>query len=336
MSCERLWQDKEVRFDAQRSVLLLRGGENSIDSINSVEDTKGNSGETGSLIVSNLRIMWASHKSRRTNLSIGLNTVISISIQKARLKLHHELAQALHIVSKFNGSHFEFIFTSYVQSSPRLFTTVQAVLRAYETSRLYRELKLRITMFRGCKLSLLRYETLHSCIRGAWNLSSEQGNLGVLFLTNMRVLWHASIAANFNVSVPYIETKDVKIRASKFGRVLVIFTFHQCGHCVLGFRIGPNERLVACLQEINSLRAAFAVKPQFGVFRKCDSKQLATPRHLRSCSQELPTPDANVAARPHVPRAVYNCVASCEVPEIPPTFNWDLGLASDFSLPISL
>ncbi len=47
----------------------MRKGEEEIDSINSVEDTKGNNGERGSLIISNLRIIWVSHRNTRTNLS---------------------------------------------------------------------------------------------------------------------------------------------------------------------------------------------------------------------------------------------------------------------------
>ena len=86
-SYARVWQDKEMLFDVHRSALILRCGEANIDSINSVEDTKGNSGQRGSLTISNLRVLWASHKSRRTNLSIGLNTVVSINIQKAKSKL---------------------------------------------------------------------------------------------------------------------------------------------------------------------------------------------------------------------------------------------------------
>lgn len=33
-------------------------GEKVIDSINSVEDTKGNNGDKGNLIISNLRLIW--------------------------------------------------------------------------------------------------------------------------------------------------------------------------------------------------------------------------------------------------------------------------------------
>ncbi len=36
----------------------MRGGEFVIDSINSIEDTKGNNGERGSMQVTNLRMIW--------------------------------------------------------------------------------------------------------------------------------------------------------------------------------------------------------------------------------------------------------------------------------------
>ena len=54
-----------------------------IDSINSVEDTKGNNGERGKLFVTNLRLIWESHKNPKTNLSIGFNTAVSINIKTA-------------------------------------------------------------------------------------------------------------------------------------------------------------------------------------------------------------------------------------------------------------
>lgn len=61
--------DESRKGCLRRSDIKLRKGEVLIDSINSVEDTKGNNGERGSLSVTNLRIMWACHRSRRTNLS---------------------------------------------------------------------------------------------------------------------------------------------------------------------------------------------------------------------------------------------------------------------------
>lgn len=35
---------------------------------------------------------------------------------------------------------------------------------------------------------------------GVWNLSSDQGNLGTFYITNVRIVWFANLAENFNVS----------------------------------------------------------------------------------------------------------------------------------------
>ena len=40
-----------------------------------------------------------------------------------------------------------------------------------------------------------------------WNLSSDQGNLGTFFITNVRLVWHANQAENFNVSIPYMQAR---------------------------------------------------------------------------------------------------------------------------------
>lgn len=198
-----IWQDREIRFDSKPTLLACRKGEKIIDSINSVEDTKGNNGGRGSLVVTNLRIIWIAHTNNNINLSIGLNTIITINIRKAKSKLRGH-TQALCVLAKFN-SRFEFIFTSLVKNSPRLFTTVQSVMRAYETSKLYRDLKLRGSVIRDGELILLPSEEIYNKVNGVWNLSSDQGNLGTFYLTNVRVVWHANLASNFNVSLPYMQ-----------------------------------------------------------------------------------------------------------------------------------
>merc|ERR1712072_1674710 len=133
-------------------------------------------------------------------------------------------------------------FTSLVKSSPRLFVTVQAVYRSYETTRLYRDLKLRGAIIRDKDLILLPHEQVYSKIQGVWNLSSDQGNLGTFFITNVRMVWHANLAENFNVSIPYIQISSVRVRESKFGRALVIETNQKAGGYILGFRLEPEER----------------------------------------------------------------------------------------------
>ena len=136
---QEIWQDREIRFDVPRQQLKTSKGEFEIDSINSVEDTKGNNGKRGFLVVTNLRLIWAQHNNPSTNLSIGSNCITSINIKTVRSKLRGNV-QGLYVMTKVpkpktSGSkkvkftRFEFIFTSLVRKSPRLFTTVQAVIR---------------------------------------------------------------------------------------------------------------------------------------------------------------------------------------------------------------
>lgn len=259
-----VWEDRELRFDVKENLLSCRKGEKIIDSINSVEDTKGNNGERGSLIVTNLRILWISHNNSRINLSIGLNTIVTANIRKATSKLRGH-TQALCLTSKFNNGKFEFIFTSLVLNSPRLFTTIQAIMRAYETSKLYRELKLRGSMIQDGELILFPLEQIFTKVGGVWNLSSDQGNLGTFFMTNVRVVWHANLATNFNVSLPYIQIKTLRVRESKFGKVLVIETYTRAGGYILGFRVDPIDKLDGVLSELQNLHQTYSNSPIFGV-----------------------------------------------------------------------
>jgi len=68
-------------------------------------------------------------------------------------------------LTKFHTSKFEFIFTNFVRDSPRLFTTIQTVFRAYDTSRMYRDLKLRGALISDKELKLLPEEQIYSQVR---------------------------------------------------------------------------------------------------------------------------------------------------------------------------
>ncbi|RYE83664.1 MAG: Bardet-Biedl syndrome 5 protein, partial [Methanosarcinales archaeon] len=221
-------------------------------------------GERGSLAITNLRMIWQAHKSARTNLSIGYAAIQNLTIRTTESRLRG-MAQALTVMTRLGTNRFEFIFTSLVKASPRLFTTVQAVFRAYETSRLYRDLKLRGAVVRDKVLMQLPQERIFSRVEGVWNLSSDQGNLGVFYISNVRIVWHAALAENFNVSVPYVQIKSVRLRDSKFGRALVLETSDRSGNYMLGFRVDPADALDAVHKEVVALRATALASPVFGV-----------------------------------------------------------------------
>jgi Bardet-Biedl syndrome 5 protein len=69
---------------------------------------------------------------------------------------------------------------------------------------MYRDLKLRGAIIQDKQVMILPKEQIISKYNGVWNLSAEQGNLGSFYLTNIRVIWFAQLAENFNVSLPWV------------------------------------------------------------------------------------------------------------------------------------
>eukprot|EP01112_Ceratiomyxa_fruticulosa_P009752 TRINITY_DN2556_c0_g2_i1.p1 TRINITY_DN2556_c0_g2~~TRINITY_DN2556_c0_g2_i1.p1 ORF type:complete len:344 (+),score=41.49 TRINITY_DN2556_c0_g2_i1:263-1294(+) len=280
-----VWQDREVRFDVPVSALDLRPGEQLIDSIPNVEDTKGNNGDSGSLLVTNLRLIWISTKYPKTNLSIGYNCIVNTSVKLGNTKLKGN-TQELKVITKYNSTRFEFIFTYTVTNNANLFTIIQGVHRAYETSKLYRDLKLRGAITRNKELILLPQEQIYNKVNGVWNLSSDQGSLGTFFLTNVRLVWHANLAENFNVSIPFLQMKSIRVRDSKFGLALVIETMPQSGAYVLGFRIDPSEQLYQTAQEIQNIHQVFSANPIFGVLFTPTEEPSASLTALKAKSEQ--------------------------------------------------
>lgn len=52
-----------------------------------VEDTKGNNGDAGELLLTNLRLIWRSKSKQRTNISIGYNNITSLAVKPASSRL---------------------------------------------------------------------------------------------------------------------------------------------------------------------------------------------------------------------------------------------------------
>lgn len=127
---------------------------------------------------------------------------------------------------------------------------------------MYRDLKLRGAIVQDKQVVILPKEQIISRYSGVWNLSAEQGNLGSFYLTNVRVIWFAQFAENFNVSLPWVQVKCVKVRDSKYGKALVLETSDFSGNYILGFRV---EQLEEVFTEITNLFKTYSQNPVFGV-----------------------------------------------------------------------
>lgn len=141
--------------------------------------------------------------------AIGYSSVLNITSKTVNSKLRG-VTEALYILTKCNRTRFEFIFTNLIPDTPRMFTSVIGVYKAYATSKVYRDLKLRSAILQDKQLKILPKEQITSTVHGVWNLSSDQGNLGTAIITNVRVVWYAQMNELFNISIPYIQIASVK------------------------------------------------------------------------------------------------------------------------------
>ncbi len=260
MSDNIVWQDREVRFDVSPTQISMRKGEKLVETLKNIEDKKGNEGEFGTFLISNLRMIWYCDTNQRVNLTIGYDCILSIEI-KIAFSNSQGSSQSLNIRSKFNKNRFEFIFSTINHESPRIFTTFQSVCRAYESTKLYRDLKLRGSIFTEKNLNLLALEKIINRHNTIWNLSSDQGNVGSFIFTNIRMVWFSNTDEGFNISIPYIQIKSIKKKESKFGLALVIETSTLSGGYLLGFQ---TDNLDVILQEFIKLYTSFVENPILG------------------------------------------------------------------------
>ena len=76
-----MWYDREIRFDVKMYDLAMIKGEKIVDSMNDVEDTKGNNGDRGCMIITNLRCIWFCGKDKHINLTIGHDCILDLNVK---------------------------------------------------------------------------------------------------------------------------------------------------------------------------------------------------------------------------------------------------------------
>lgn len=195
-------------------------------------------------------------------IAIGLNGILTMNVQTVVLKLPGT-TQSLQLICVANNVRYEFIFTN-LGTSHQTFSPVFDILRSYQSTTLYRDMRLRSAIISRGRLNLLPNEELINEVPGVWNLSSDQGNLGTLLTTNVRVVWFADQNDSFNMSLPYLQLHAIDIRNSKYGHALVLTCKERGGGYILGFRL-DQERLSGIYKEITSLHAVYTTNPVFGV-----------------------------------------------------------------------
>ena len=98
------------------------------------------------------------------------------------------------------------------------------------------------------KLKVLPKEEIVSVANGVWNLSSDQGNLGTMIVTNVRVVWYANMNDFFNISIPHIQTASVrktsrKLDILKYAYHFVIVIYGSMGESFITNFSGTDQGL---------------------------------------------------------------------------------------------
>lgn len=194
-----------------------------------------------------------------------------MNVQTVVLKLPGT-TQSLLLICVANNVRYEFIFTN-LGTSTQSFSPVFDILRSYQSTTYYRDMRLRSPIMRKGRLNMLIGEEVINEISGVWNLSSDQGNLGTLLTTNVRIVWFADVNESFNMSLPHLQIQSIELRNSKYGLALVITCKERGGGYILGFRIDPAERLGGIYKEISSLHTVYTNNPIFGVTYERPAKQ---------------------------------------------------------------
>ncbi|VDM59867.1 unnamed protein product [Angiostrongylus costaricensis] len=312
-------------------MLRLVPGEVQIDRVDMVEDTKGNKGDRGVMRVTNLRLIWYASSMPRINLSIGYNNITGLQSREVISRIRGIEVEALYVMARAPNfsTKFEFIFTAMTSGMhSKLFNTVNSVHRAYETTKLYRELKMRGSIVdERHNLKLLPLEQLIENVSGVWNLSSDQGTLGCFVITNVRLVWFASTNPLYNVSVPYLQLYSCRIRESKFGLALVVETSPQSGEYVLGFRIDPAERLQQVCTAIQALHKAANIQPIFGVTFSKDKPPSPRESNAETMNETEEEEEEQKELRTDAFAAYFSDGNVHSDERRPPVFSEELGLA---------
>ena len=61
------------------------------------------------------------------------------------------------------------------------------------------------------ELILVDKEELCDRVEGVMNLSKDYGQLGTLWVTNLRIAWAAALQDNYNCSVPFLQVSTVRV-----------------------------------------------------------------------------------------------------------------------------
>jgi hypothetical protein len=218
------------------------------------------------MLLTNLRLIWYCKNNVKINLTIGYDCVVTFEIKQTSSKVIGDTA-AIYFKCRYNNSRFEFVFNS-LTNTIKIFNTFSNIYKAYDSSRLYREIKIKGFLTQDKNLIILPEEKLISRFTGASNIQNETAVNGIALITNIRIAWYSNNMDNLNFSLPWIQIKTIKIKDNvKFGKLIVFELNKQSGSNLISIKLPTNENINidSVLKELTNNHLKFFENPLLGV-----------------------------------------------------------------------
>ena len=214
-----LWQDRQVLFDVSKSEFVFRQGEEAYKTMSNIEDLKG-SNEIGTFIFTNLRLIWYNNKNPKINQSIGYDCIENIEKNSVDSMMTGQ-SKLLKIFCRCDKNRYELNYRSSSESSHDPYTNLTNVLKLYEQGRMYREIKQNnenICDKTDKSIILLKDEKIIETIKKISLESNNDDSNGILYKTNIRLIWVNDKNSSLNLSIPWIQISSIRGEMNdKFG-----------------------------------------------------------------------------------------------------------------------
>lgn len=199
------WQDQECRFNLSKTSLACISGERIVSQIHDFQSKTQLGSNSGSLTLTNLRLIWQSTSDITVNISIGLNTIQNIHSVTANNKFQNYIL-LINCITKSKYFDFTFEIANKLVNQTTTNKFIESLLniqQSYDSTRSYREIKIRGEIFSNLSVCYLTNEEKYELIPNIKFKDGGNMTFGSFIITNVRIIWYSQSSYQHNMSIPF-------------------------------------------------------------------------------------------------------------------------------------
>jgi hypothetical protein len=250
----------KVQINIPCGELNLYPGEKRISSILLAIDSLSLLKLSGTLTVTNLRIIWRYAKNKDINMSIPFKFIDIIRPIMPR-STHRKNRAEIEIKMSGSAQMHYFIF-SIRKPIKKTMELLDKVISNFNESSLLRDSRFCTSIINNQRLDLLNAEYVVKKYDGLSNIVGRIGKTGVGFVTNFRFVWYSTIVENYNFSIPIIKINRLEvITHSRFTKCFYLSFEEDDKANLIGFTSGNIDILYEIVETFNKTRESAIANP---------------------------------------------------------------------------